>query len=284
MTDALGRELELAAESIRAEVRRRATAAEHSDASGRAIVRRDETPFTALRGEEVEAVRRAVRALVERLRGGEMVRARRAKRGRLDVSKTMRAAYRTGGVPFVPERRNRRRDKARLVLLCDVSDSVRAVSTFLLEFAYAAQDLFAKTRTFVFVSELGETTNLFESNPIQVALGRAYGGSVISVVDNSNYGRVFASFVERVLPSIDRRTTVVILGDGRTNFHDDGASHLDAIRERARSLVWLCPEPRSAWASGDSAMRRYAEKCSTVLSVRTVEELEVAARRLVALR
>ena len=159
-----------------------------------------------------------MRRFVERLRGGQSVRARRARRGRLDPHRTLRRALVTGGVPFAPARKSRRRDKPRLVLLCDVSDSVRTVARFMLELTYAAQELFERTRSFVFVSELGETTELFRRAPVSLALGEAYGGSVISVADNSNYGRVLRAFEARHLREIDRRTTVVILGDGRTSW------------------------------------------------------------------
>ena len=241
-------------------------------------------PLDALDDREVEEVRRAVRAFVLRLRGGDRVRRRHARRGRVDPHRTLRRAMRTGGVPFVVARKARRPDKPKLILLCDVSDSVRSVARFLLELAYAAQELFSGTRSFVFVSDLGETTRLFAEEPIATALGRAYSGAIIPVTHNSNYGRVLASFADRVLGDVDRRTTVVILGDGRTNYQAESADVLDRIRERARALVWLCPEPRAAWATGDSAMPRYAPKCTRVLEVRSARDLEDAARLLVRLR
>jgi uncharacterized protein with von Willebrand factor type A (vWA) domain len=104
------------------------------------------------------------------------------------------------------------------------------------------------------------------------------------VTHNSNYGRVLRAFEERVLPDVDRRTTVVILGDGRTNYQSEAADVLDAIRARARALVWLCPEPRAAWATGDSAMSRYAPRCTQVLEVRSARDLEDAARLLTTVR
>jgi uncharacterized protein with von Willebrand factor type A (vWA) domain len=165
-----------------------------------------------------------------------------------------------------------------------VSDSVRSVARFMLELTYGAQELFDRTRTFVFVSELGETTQLFAEERIETALARAYSGAIVPVTHNSSYGRVLAQFEERVLRDVDRRTTVVILGDGRTNYQSDGAEVLDAIRARARAVVWLCPEPRAAWATGDSAMPRYAPKCTRVLEVRCARDLEDAARLLLTLR
>lgn len=278
---ALKREVQRAAEDVRSFVqgtlaRRDADAAKGDDVLG--------TPFAALDDMEIEEVRRAVRAFVQRLRGGERVRRRRSRKGRVDAHTTLRRAMRTGGVPFLLARRARRRDKPRLVLLCDVSDSVRSVARFLLELTYASQELFDRTRTFVFVSELGETTRLFAEEPIETALAKAYAGGVVPVTHNSNYGRMLHAFEEHVLRDIDRRTTVVVLGDGRTNYQDDAADVLDAVRARARAVVWLCPEPRAAWATGDSAMPRYAPKCTRVLEVRCARDLETAARLLLALR
>lgn len=278
---ALKREIQHAAEDVREVVQstlaRRDAEADRGDDVLAA-------PLVTLDPVEVEEVRRAVRVFVQRLRGGERVRKRRSQKGRIDPHATLRRAMRTGGVPFRLARRARRRDKPRLVLLCDVSDSVRSVARFLLELTYAAQELFDRTRSFVFVSELGETTRLFAEEPIERALAKAYGGGIVPVTHNSSYGRVLRSFEERILRDIDRRTTVVVLGDGRTNYQEDGADVLDAIRARARAVVWLCPEPRPQWATGDSAMSRYAPKCTRVLEVRCARDLEDAARLLLSLR
>jgi uncharacterized protein with von Willebrand factor type A (vWA) domain len=181
-------------------------------------------------------------------------------------------------------RRRRPHDKPRLMLLCDVSDSVRPVARFMLEFVCAAQELFVQTRSFAFVSELAETTNLFNTQPIQAALGYVYGGQIVSVANNSNYGRVLRSFQDNYLGEVDRRTTVVILGDGRTNYYDHAAEVLDKVRARARALVWLCPERKAQWVTGDSAMQRYASKCTHLFEIKNARELEAAAQAIAALR
>jgi len=284
LVKALEEELRLAADEVRAFVTDTITRREAETARKGDLLDLLARPFAALDDREIEEVRRAVRLFVQHLRGGERVRRRRARKGRVDAHATLRRAMRTGGVPFHLARRKRRRDKPRLVLLCDVSDSVRAVARFLLELAYSAQELFAGTRTFVFVSDLGETTRLFEENTIDIALARAYSGAVVPVTHNSNYGRVLRAFEANVLADVDRRTTVVILGDGRTNYQTEAADALDRIRARARALVWLCPELRAMWATGDSAMPRYAPKCTKVLEVRSARDLEDAARLLLSLR
>jgi len=240
-----------------------------------------DAPFDALSDAEVDEVRRAVRRFVERLRGRDEVRRRRARRGKLASGPTVRRALRTFGVPMRPVLRGKRPRKPRLVVLCDISESVRGVARFLLEFTYLVQSLFDDSRSFVFVSELGETTALFREKPISAALAEAYGGRVVSVASNSSYGRVLRAFVERHLDGVDRRTTVVILGDGRTNYLDDGVEALARVAGRARAVHWLCPEARGAWGQGDSAMERYATKCTSVLEVRSARELEVALRRVV---
>jgi len=281
LTDALLRELDAAGDKFRDHLQA-ALARRDEDARAKARGRRSEdTPFTSLGDVELEEVRRAVRGFAERLRGAQRVKARRARRGRIDVARTMRTLARTGGVPFKPVRRHRRRDKPRLILLCDISESVRTVSRFMLELVLAAHELFDRTRSFVFVSELGETTALFEREPARVALVTAYGGGVVPITDNSNYGRVLRSFESRHLAEIDARTTVVILGDGRTNYHDAAEPSLTRIRARAHAVYWFCSEPKVGFWVGDSAMLRYAPLCTRVFEVTTARELEDATRALV---
>ncbi len=239
------------------------------------------TEFAALTDAELDEARRAVREFARTLKGGARAREKRVRRGRIDPHKTLKRALMTGGVPFERISRARKRSKPALVLLCDVSDSVRAAARFMLEFVYAAQELFSRTRSFVFVSELAETTELFDTEPVSVALGRAYSGELIAVNSNSNYGRVFRDFEQRFAADLTRDMTVVVLGDGRTNYQAAGAELLGRIGQKVRSVIWLCPERPDRWGVGDSAMFEYARYCSQVLSVATVSELEVAARALV---
>ncbi len=249
-----------------------------------AALGRMDVPFASLSEGEMDEVRRAVRALSQRLRGAERLRRRRARRGRIDPHRTLRRSLQTGGVPFQPARRARRRDKPRLMVLCDVSDSVRVAARFMLEFVCAAQELFDRTRSFVFVSELAETTELFAAMPASAALERIQRGEVVSRAHNSNYGRVLLAFEERYGRDVDRRVTLVILGDGRTNYFADEAEAVRRLRDRARALLWLCPEGPGAWGTGDSAMLRYAAASTKVLVARTARELETAAREVVARR
>ena len=274
---------------LRAELARTlAEARQHVRARAREVERDRErprgpldTPFDELSAAEIVDARLAVRRLVERLRGRDAVRRRRAARGRPAAGPTIRKSFQTLGVPIAPVFRARRRRRPRLVVLCDISESVRHAARFLLELTYLAQSLFHDTRTFVFVSELGETTRLFAERPISEALAAAYGGAVVPIASNSNYGRALRAFADAELThagGVDRRTTVIVLGDGRTNYLDPGADALARIAARAGAVYWLCPEARAGWASGDSAMETYARHCTRVLEVRSARELDRAVR------
>jgi uncharacterized protein with von Willebrand factor type A (vWA) domain len=283
LADALARELEAAQVDARS-LARRHVQMERDDQDRQSAGRRTATtPFVSLGEQELEEVRRSVRRFAERLRSAARLRVRRrARHGRIDPHKTLGRAFRTGGVPFEVVRKRRRRERPKLVLLCDISDSVRAAARFLLELAYVAQELFERTRSFVFVSDLGETTQLFAREPVGAAVARAWSGEIVSTSDNSNYGRALRAFEDRFARDLDRRTTVVILGDGRTNYHQPAADVVGRMRERCRALVWLCPEPRSEWGQGDSAMAVYAPQCTAVYEVACAADLERAARVLVA--
>ncbi len=278
LADALARELDASEAVVRERVDARA---EREDLPRTGPI--EARALASLDRKELAEVRRAVRSFSARLRGGARVRKRRARRGRIDPHATLRRAMRTFGVPISPAHVRRRKDKPRLVLLCDVSDSVRDVAGLLLEFVYSAHELFESTRSFVFVGDVGEATGLFRRASPEAAIAAAHGGAVVPVTGNSNYGRAFDAFAARHRDAVDRRTTVVVLGDGRTNYQSAGEDALARIRSRAKRVLWICPDPRERWAEGDSAMARYAEICDEVLEVRTARDLEEAARRLVSM-
>lgn len=242
----------------------------------------EERAFNSLRPDEMEAVTLEVKRLAERLKGALAIRRRRERRGHLDVRRTLRHAHRTGGLPFVPAFRRKRRDRPKLVLLCDVSDSVRSVARFLLLFVYAVQEVFGKTRTFVFVSDLGETTDLFKEHETERAIQLAYGGTVIGVAANSNYGRAFQMFEDKYRDAVDHHTTVVVIGDGRNNYNDPNQSALASIHRRAKQVLWLNPEAPGAWGFGDSAMRIYEPHTTRVMTVHNLETLRLAVDTLVS--
>jgi hypothetical protein len=224
----------------------------------------------------------AVRRLAERLRTRLVRRERTRRRGALAVRRTLRKNLALGGFPARLVFRHRRRERPDLVVLCDVSESVRHTTRLMLLFLYTLQTLFTRVRTFVFVSDLAEVTERLkaERDPARAA-DLAIAGSAVSLAANSNYGRALRRFHDEFLPAVTRRTTVLVIGDGRNNYNPPEDWVLRELGRRARRLLWICPEPRGAWGMGDSEMLRYAARCHRVATVASLDELEGIAEALV---
>src|SRR5258706_1775446 len=197
--------------------------------------------MASLTPDEVQRMRTVVRRLAERLKSRLSRRRKVRRRGKLNVRRTLRKKLSTGGGPYQLVFRARRPERPEIVVLCDVSDSVRNVSRLMLQFVYTLQELYARVRSFVFVSDIGEVTHLFkkmdDSNPV----GLTPAGKVINIAANSNYGHALKMFHSTWLGSITRRTTVIIIGDGRTNYNPPNAWALAELKRKCRRLIWLCP-------------------------------------------
>lgn len=241
-------------------------------------------PAPAYRASFTEAERRRMDALLRRLgrelSGALSQRRLMAKRGRIHASRTMRANMRYGGLPFHPVLAAKREDRPRLVLLVDVSLSVRNTARFTIPLVHGLQSLFSQVRTFAFVSDLVEVTPYLERCAIDEALGMIFSGDLLDADANSNYGRALAVFHEQHLAAVNRRTTVLVLGDGRGNGNPRQLWALEGIRRRARRLVWLTPEPERYWHLGGSDLPAYAELCHRVELVRDLDQLEAVAGRV----
>jgi hypothetical protein len=222
----------------------------------------------------------SLRRLARTLHGGMTHRRRVAQAGRVDSSRTMRQSMRFDGVPFTPVTVRRAEDRPRLVVLADVSLSVRATSRFTLSLVHGLQDMFAQVRSFAFVAGIAETTELFADHPAERALGLIFGGDVLDIDANSDYGNVFGVFVAEHASAVTRRTTVLVLGDGRGNGNDPNLRAFEEITRRARETIWLTPEPRYSWALGRCDLPAYAEYCNRVRVVRDLTGLERAAEEM----
>lgn len=236
--------------------------------------------LASLSNEEMESMRSTVKRIAEKLKARISHKRKERRRGQLHVRRTLRRNMDLGGVPARLSFRERRPERPEIVVLCDVSDSVRNVSRLMLEFVHTLQSLYARVRTFVFVSDLGEITTLLKTAPIEQAADGAVAGKVISLAANSNYGRAFRQFHADFLGAVTSRTTLVVIGDGRSNYNPANAWVLEELSTKARRVVWLCPEDRSSWGLGDSEMHRYARHCDEVFVVRTLDELATAAEKL----
>jgi uncharacterized protein with von Willebrand factor type A (vWA) domain len=241
-----------------------------------------EKSFYYLSEDEIRRMQEAVTKLAQRLRNVVSVRRKRARRGKFDSNDTLRKNLQYGGVPFRIVFDRRRKDKPQVMVLCDVSDSVRNVSRFMLQFVYSLQDLYSKVRSFIFVADIGEITRLFQEREITDAIEAALHGNIINVYAHSDFGRAFKAFHRDFLPAVNKRTTVIVLGDGRNNYNLPHEWVLKDVQQRAKQVIWLNPENRMTWGFGDSEMDRYAPYCTLVEECRNLNQLYRVIDRLVA--
>jgi uncharacterized protein with von Willebrand factor type A (vWA) domain len=241
-----------------------------------------EKSFYHLTEEEIRKMREVVERLAQRIKNILSVRKRRLKRGKLDLHQTLRHNMSHGGIPFELVFKQRKKDRPKLVILCDVSSSVANVSRFMLQFVYSLQEAFTKIRSFVFVAELGEVTQLFQDLDVNEAIEEALeGGGHINVYTRSNFGYAFHHFWQNFLAAIDNKTTVLVLGDARNNYNDPRAWCLRDIHNQAKNVVWLNPESPSAWGFGDSVMDKYLPYCDHAEECRNLRQLSAVVDRLV---
>lgn len=237
--------------------------------------------LSQLSRQEIEIAQRSVRALAEKLKSRLIRRQRSRRKGQLNPRRTLRKNLTSGGVPMVPQFRTRRPQRPDVIVLCDVSDSVRITSRMMLLFTFTLQSLFSRVRSFIFVSELGEVTKHFKDAKPEEAIDAATASGVISLASNSNYGNALAAFVRGHVGSVTRRTTVLVIGDGRNNFNQANTWALEDLKRKAKRVVWICTEPKANWGFGDSEMVKYAKAVTQVVTVQTLSDLERVAQQLV---
>jgi uncharacterized protein with von Willebrand factor type A (vWA) domain len=239
----------------------------------------EQVEFLSAYAEQLTALRRTVHPLARRLASRLAVRRKHAKRGTLDMRRTLRRSMSTGGVPMRPAYRTRRPGRPELVILCDVSGSVAGFSHFTLLLVQALREQFSKVRVFAFVERADEVTHLFEpgaelSGVMQRVLREA---ELVAFDGHSDYGSSLGGFAEFWGDAITPKTSLLILGDARTNYRDPNLRVLKRLAGQARHAHWLNPEPRRQWGSGDSAALRYADilpmhECRTAAQLADVVE------------
>jgi len=270
-------------EEIDAEVRRRGAEERGAEAVARSSVPTalEELDLLHLSREQQAELRRRIGPLARRLASRAAIRRRRGNDGRLDVRRTVRRALSTGGVPFDPTFRPKRPHRPELFLLCDVSGSVATFARFTLMLVHAMQEEFSGVRSFAFIDEIDEVSELFAGQDAEVAVGRLMTEARIVRADgHSDYGRALESFEERFGHEVSARSTVVVLGDARNNYRHAGATALERVQRRARRVWWLNPEPRSAWDTGDSVAASYARHVTEMVEVRNLRQLAAFVERV----
>ncbi|USG63049.1 VWA domain-containing protein [Sneathiella marina] len=222
-------------------------------------------------------MREIVRRMAKRLTDMNS-RIRKVKnRGHLDIRKTMRRNIAYDGIMFETHWKQKHKDRPKVLAVCDVSGSVASVARFLLLFLYSLNEVLPKVRSFAFSGTLGEVTDLFDRLGAEEAVPLAidqFGGR------STDYGRAMEDFKDLIFDEIDNRTTVIFLGDGRSNGADPRVDILKEIKSRAKRVIWLNPERKSIWGSGDSEMLRIAPYCTTAETCNSLNKLELIIRDL----
>ncbi len=236
------------------------------------------TPMARLEQRQIEQMRALIRKIARRLRERYSKPRKRQRRGHLDVRKTIRRNAAWGSVPFLTSWKRKRRDRPKIVAICDVSGSVAQVSDFFLLLIHSLHEVVSDVRSFAFSSNLVEVSHLLETQPPEQAMK-----TIMTTIGygSSDYGKSFVDFEKGWLSAVTPRTTVIILGDARSNNLDPRADILKRIGERAKRVVWLNPEGRIAWGFGDSEMPRYATFCNVVRQCSTARQLERAVTDIV---
>ena len=212
-----------------------------------------------------------VRRMAKKLASLHSRRKKNLRRGKLDIRKTMRDNWINQGVLFNLRWSYKKIDRPKILVVCDVSGSVGAYARFMLLFLFSLTEVISKIRAFVFSSYLGEVTNEFKGSNLEKAIESAlskYGGG------STDYAHSFSDFISLCLDDIDKKTTVVILGDARNNFGLDKAYLLKSVYERAKQVYWLNPEGKYRWNTGDSVMNNYSAYCTKVFECGTLKQLE----------
>ncbi|MFI9509897.1 VWA domain-containing protein [Nocardia sp. NPDC052566] len=244
----------------------------------------DQVDFLGAREQDLAEMRRLVHPLARKLATRLAARRRKAVRGQIDMRRTLRRSMATGGVPVDPVLRARKHGRPDLVVLADLSGSVTGFAEFTLQLVQALQDQFSKVRSFGFIDTCDEITGLFTPGepPTAGLVTRIVRESAVARFGSSNYGEALQGFVDNYLDALGPRTSLLILGDARTNRTAPNLEALATMQDRAKHAYWLNPEPSRSWPTGDSAAHLYAQHI-TMHECRNVKQLsEVVARLLPA--
>ena len=230
--------------------------------------------------EEQIAMQDVVARMMLRLRKDMKRLKSNQNRGKLHVIKTIQKNYRHDMVPFQVALRRKRREKPRLVVLCDVSFSVSHASRFMLLLLHTFHQQMLDVRSFIFNREVAEITEMLANMPVNDLMETIDTGDIIDLDANSSYGQVLLDFKKKYLENLRGRPAFIILGDARNNYGEAHDAVLDEIREKARYMLWLTPEERTTWSRGDCLMELYGAYCDKVEVVKTVEDLSLVVEDL----
>jgi uncharacterized protein with von Willebrand factor type A (vWA) domain len=263
---------------IEAEIRRRLVADRGVEAMARTLRKPlpEDIDFMHASREEMLTLRRAIYPLTRKLAVRLARKRRHGRKGALDFRSTVRHSLSYGGVPAEPKFKYPRPSKPEIFVIADISGSVAAFARFTLHLVHAIGAQFSKVRSFVFIDGVDEVTRYFDGvEDIADAVHRVNTEADVVWVDgHSDYGHALEVFWSKWGKEVGPKTTVMILGDARNNYHASQAWVLKEMRHRARHVFWLNPEPRSYWDTGDSIVSEFGIHCDGVFECRNLRQLE----------
>ncbi len=272
-------------QEVEAEIRRRLVADRGVEAMAKTLRKPlpEDVDFMHASREEMVNLRKAIYPLTRKLAVRLARKRRHGRKGPLDFRNTMRHSLSYGGVPAEPKFKFPRPAKPEIMVVADISGSVAAFARFTLHLVYAISSQFSKVRSFVFIDGLDEVTRFFEGvEDIGEAVHRVNTEADVVWVDgHSDYGHAFGVFWEKYGKDVGPKTTVLILGDARNNYHASQSWIVKELEHRARKVFWLNPEPRAYWDTGDSIVGEYGTWCEGVYEVRNLRQLEAFVEKLV---
>jgi hypothetical protein len=263
---------------IEAEIRRRLVADRGVEAMAKTLRKPlpEDVDFMHANREELVSLRKAIYPLTRKLAVRLARKRRHGRKGPLDFRATVRHSLSYGGVPADPQFRYPRPSKPEIFVVADISGSVAAFARFTLQLVYAISGQFSRVRSFVFIDGLDEVTQYFEGvEDISVAIHRVNTEADVVWVDgHSDYGHAFEVFWEKYGREVGPKTTVLILGDARNNYHASQSWVIKEMRKKARHVYWLNPEPKAYWDTGDSIVSDYGAHTDGVYECRNLRQLE----------
>ncbi len=235
-------------------------------------------PFRTLSEEDIQQLHREVQRLAAILRTRLALRMKHARTGQLDAKATIRANMKNGNVPIELKHRNHAL-KPKIVVLCDISTSMRACSELMLSMLYAIQDQISKTYAFAFIDDLKFISPYFVGRQPSEAVG-AVLHEMPSGYYNTDFGYSLNTFTHDFLNTVDRHSTLIVVGDARNNYNDPNLKNFQDLVRRSRMTIWLNPEATPLWGTGDSDMLKYAPFCQRTFQVTNLSQLAQAIDRL----
>lgn len=226
-----------------------------------------------LKPQEIKEMRELVNRFGQKLKNRISLRKKRVKHGGIDIKQTFRTNLQYGGVPFKLFYKTKKIDRPQLVVMVDVSRSVNQYSHFMLLLTYSLQSLFSKVRTFAFISNMVEITDLFREMDPERAINSMFTDVDFTYGWGSNYGRCFDQFIENHSDALTRKTSVLILGDARNNNNDAGLESFRKIRDKTKNLFWLNPDKKHLWDWNDSIASIYGYYCKEMKEVNNFLDL-----------